>query len=147
MAHHSSDPIHYLASHEIEAVVRGFEACTIAPTDFSHAAHLTVALWYLTQAPRAEATARLRQNLARYIAHHGVDPQKYNETITVFWLKLVEHFLGHAGAGRSLPDVANEMLARFGDSNLLFAHYSRKLVGTTAAKIGWVEPDLRPLEF
>jgi hypothetical protein len=147
MPHHSPTPAHYRSVAEIEAIVRAFEACALAPDDFTHGAHLTVALWYVAHAPLPAAASSMRQNLARFIAHHGVDPQKYNETITLFWLKLVQHFLAHAGAGRPLPDVANEMLARFGDSKLLFAHYSRELVQTAAAKTGWVEPDLRPLEF
>jgi hypothetical protein len=147
MSHNSAAPTHYRDHAELEAVVRGFETCTIAPADFSHGAHLTVALWYVAHAPLAEAITQMRQNLHRFIAHHGVDPQKYNETITQFWLKLVQHFRAHAGADRPLPDVANELLARCSNAQLLFVHYSRELVQTSAAQTGWVEPDLRPLEF
>jgi hypothetical protein len=130
---------------EIEAVVRAFEACAVAPEEFSHRAHLTVALWYLTLAPMNEATERMRSGLQRFIAHHG--RQGYHETITLFWLKLVRHFLDQADANRPLPDLANELFARFGNSQFLFAHYSRELVHTATAKTTWVAPDLRPLEF
>ena len=147
MPHDSPDKLHFRSVAEIEEVVRGFETCATAPADFSHAAHLTVALWYVAHAPLDVAAERMRHGLARFIAHHGVDPQKYHETITLFWLKLVQHFLAHAGAERPLPDVANELIARCGDSKMLFAHYSREIVGTEAARTGWVEPDLRPLEF
>ncbi|MFL6207895.1 MAG: hypothetical protein ACJ74W_03555 [Pyrinomonadaceae bacterium] len=147
MSHNPIAPMHYRDRAALEAVVRGFETCTIAPADFSHGLHLTVALWYVAHAPLAEAITQMRRNLQRFIAHHGVDPQKYNETITLFWLKFVRHFLDHAGADRPLPEVANELLARCGNSQLLFAHYSRELVLTNAAQTDWVEPDLRPLEF
>lgn len=130
---------------EIEMVVRAFEACTVAPEAFSHRAHLTVALWYLAHASASEATERMRRGLQRFITHHG--KQGYHETITLFWLKLVRHFLDQAAANRPLPELANELLARFGDSQFLFAHYSRELVHTATAKTTWVEPDLRPLEF
>ncbi len=145
MSHHPSTPVHVGNVAEIEAIVRGFETCTIAAADFKHGAHLLVALWYLTHASLPEATACMRQGLLRFLAHHN--EQGYNETITQFWLKLVRHFLDHAGADRPLPDLANELLARCNNAHLLFAHYSRELVQTPMAKSDWVEPDLRPLEF
>ena len=147
MPHNSPTPHRLSSAAEIEDVARRFETCAIAPAEFGHAAHLLVALWYVAHVPLEAAAERMRRNLARFIAHHGVDPQKYHETITLFWLKLVHHFHAQAGAGRPLPDVANELLARFGDSQLLFAHYSRALVETATARTGWVEPDLRPLDF
>ena len=135
----------FRTTEEILALVRGFEDCTLARERWTHAAHLTVALWYLTHAPMNEATERMRRGLQRFIAHHG--KQGYHETITLFWLKLVRHFLDQADANRPLPDLANELLARFGNSQFLFAHYSRELVHTATAKTTWLEPDLRPLEF
>ena len=144
MSHNS---LHFRSDAELEALVRRFEDCAIAPAEFTHRAHLAVALWYLTHAPHGEAAALMRAGLLRFITHNGVEPQKYNETITLFWLKLVQHFLEHAGADRPLPALANELLARFSNSQLLFAHYSRALVQTPEAKADWLEPDVRPLDF
>jgi len=144
MSHNMLVPDRFQNVAEIETVVQQFETCAVAPAEFTHRAHLTVALWYLTQAPQA-ADELMRRGLLRFIAHHHA--QGYNETITLFWLKLVRHFLEHAGADRPLPELANELLARFGNSQLLFAHYSRELVQSAPAKVAWLEPDLRPLEF
>ena len=142
---HGANRCHSAA--EIADLVRQFEDCTIAPAEFSHDAHLLVALWYVGREPLPEAAARMRAGLLRFIAHNQVDPQKYHETITLFWLKLVGHFLASAGAGRPRPALAQDLLARFGDSQLLFAHYSRELIASPAARSGWVAPDLRPLDF
>src|SRR5437763_4193609 len=139
MSHNMLVPDRFQNVAEIETVVQQFETCAVAPAEFTHRAHLTVALWYLTQAPH-EATERMRRGLQRFIAHHRA--QGYNETITLFWLKLVQHFLEHAGADRPLPALANELLARFSNSQLLFAHYSRALVQTPEAKADWLEPDV-----
>ncbi len=144
----SDDPLttpRFSSVAEIEDLVRRFEACTLAPADFTHRLHLTVALWYLTHASFAEAATRMRQGLLRFIKHYNAG-DKYHETITLFWLKLVQHFLDHAGADRSLPDLANELCAHYGHAQLLFAHYSRALIQSPTAKANWVEPDLRPLE-
>jgi hypothetical protein len=139
-------PARFEHAAQLEAIVRRFETCAIAPAEFSHGAHLAVALWYAAHLPSTEAAARMREGLHRFIAHHHAG-DKYHETITLFWLKLVRHFLEQAGPQQPLPDVANELLARCDNSQLLYAHYSRALIQTPAAKAGWVEPDLRPLAF
>ena len=45
---------------EIESLVRAFEAGNLPKPEWTHRAHLTVALWYLRRHPRAEATRRIR---------------------------------------------------------------------------------------
>ena len=142
MSHNS---LHFRDDAELEALVRRFETCAIAPAEFTHRAHLAVALWYLAHAPHREAAALMRAGLLRFIAHNGVEPQKYHETITLFWLKLVGHFRAQAGAQRPLSEVANELLARFDDTQFLFKHYSRELIQTEAARTAWVEPDLKEM--
>ena len=144
MSHNMLVPASFQSVAEIETVVQQFETCAVAPAEFTHRAHLTVALWYLTQTPE-QADERMRRGLLRFIAQHG--KQGYHETITLFWLNLVRHFLAQAGADRPLPTLANELLARFGNSQLLFAHYSRELLHTPEAKAGWLEPDVRPFDF
>src|SRR5262245_26470980 len=43
---------------EIEALARSFEAATLPRPEWTHVAHLTVALWHLRRYPRDEATRR-----------------------------------------------------------------------------------------
>lgn len=132
---------------EVERVVLGFEDCTTRPSDFTHGAHLTVALWYLRRSGIREATAMMREGLLRFLNHykeHG-----YNETITVFWLRVAQSFMeaAPAGDGRSLTELANELTAACNDSRLIYDYYSKELLSTQAAKDTFVEPDLRPLDF
>jgi hypothetical protein len=141
----------YANESEVERVVRGFEDCETRPEDFTHAAHLTVALWYLRQSGMREATTKMRQNLLRFINHYK--EQGYNETITVFWLRVVRRFMEAApaeegeGRGRSMMELANKLAATYNDSRLIYNYYSKELLSTQAAKTDWVEPDLRPLDF
>ena len=137
----------YQSPDEIEAVVRGFESCTLPPSELDHAAHLAVALWYLSRLTDAEAAGAIRKGLYRFLDHHGIGRGKYNETITLFWIKRVRRFLDDADINRSLADLANEAIARFGDSRLAFDYYSRERINSEAAKSSWVEPDLKPLDF
>jgi hypothetical protein len=131
---------------EIEQLVESFESCTVAAAEFDHGAHLAVALWYLSEFPAPLAEERMRAGLRRYTKHHNAEAM-YNETITLFWLKLVRHFLARADSTRPLAERANALLATYGSSKLAFEYYSRELIQTPEAKASWVEPDLKPLDF
>lgn len=131
---------------EIERLVETFEACTVVPAEFDHGAHLAVALWYLSELPAPLAEERMRAGLHRYTRHHKAEAM-YNETITLFWLKLVRNFLSRADAAVPLAARANELLATYHSSKFVFEYYSRELVQTPEAKTAWVEPDLKPLDF
>jgi hypothetical protein len=137
----------YVNEREIEELVESFESCAVPPAEFDHGAHLTVALWYLSRLPHGSAAERMRAGLHRYTRHNNAEAV-YNETLTIFWLKLVRHFLNRTDACRpSLVERANELLTTYGDSKLAFEYYSRALVQTPEAKASWVEPDLKPLDF
>jgi hypothetical protein len=131
---------------EIERLVEGFESCTVAPAEFDHGAHLAVAMWYLSELSAPLAEERMRAGLHRYTRHHNAEAM-YNETITLFWLKLVRHFLARADSTRSLAERANKLLSTYNSSKLVFEYYSRELIQTPEAKASWVEPDLKPLDF
>ncbi|HJR07992.1 MAG TPA: hypothetical protein VJ842_12090 [Pyrinomonadaceae bacterium] len=136
----------YEDTREIERLVESFETCVVPPAEFKHGAHLTVALWYLTTLPAPEAAACMREGLRRYTKHNNAEAA-YNETITLFWLKLVGRFLERTDDSRPLAVRANELLATYNNSQLVFEYYSRDLIQTPEAKESWVEPDLKPLDF
>ncbi|MFP5261106.1 MAG: hypothetical protein ACLGJB_04275 [Blastocatellia bacterium] len=141
-------PGHYRAACEVESLVRAFEACTLPRSEWTHQAHLTVALWYLTHCSGREATARIRNGIKRYNASASIQTTKdggYHETITLFWICAISKYLLLAGEGRPSVDLANEMVARFRDGRLPFQYYSRDLLMSWRARTSWVEPDLKPL--
>jgi hypothetical protein len=138
---------HYESPEEMEEVVRGFESCQLPPSGFKHPAHLTVALWYLSRLTVPEAARSMRAGLYQFLDHHGIEREKYNETITLFWIKLIRKFLDDADAARPLFDIANEMIVRFGDSQLIFDYYSKERISSEEAKSGWVDPDLKNADF
>lgn len=145
MSQQFNSQVSYASQEEIEAVMRGFESCTIPPDEFKHSAHLTVALWYLSKSTEEEARDRMRAGLSRLLKHYGL--QGYNETITLFWIKVVRRFLDDADESRSIADLANQLIATRGDSRLVFDYYSKELVSSQEAKTSWVEPDLKPFDF
>src|SRR3989442_12332162 len=125
--------VYYQDIDEIEAVVRGFEGCSTGKDDFTHACHLTVAAWYLHNYTFEPAAARMRAGQFRFLDHHGIGQQKYNETITLFWLKVVNAFaLAQSGSRRGTTkerelnaaqfvSLANEMIQTLCDESLIFS--------------------------
>jgi len=102
----------YDTEEEIERLVQQFESCTIAAADFHHREHLVVTVWYLQTLSREQTVERMRSGLLRFIDHHGVDPKKYSEEITVFWVDAVASQLEEIGAQASLPDKCNQVIHR-----------------------------------
>ncbi|HEX8282131.1 MAG TPA: hypothetical protein VF588_02200 [Pyrinomonadaceae bacterium] len=137
----------YTSDEQVEEVVRRFESCELTPADFNHREHLIVALCYLQQMGDAETVARLREALGRYVRAHGINPSLYHETITVFWLKRVRAFIASAGGGPGLAELTNRLTGECGGSRLIHDYYSKELIDSEAARRGWVEPDLKPLDF
>lgn len=134
---------------EIDAVVRGFEECATTPSQFDHLAHVTVAFAYLQflRLTVPEAAGRMRKGLYHFLDHYGPDRQKYNETITLFWIKLVRGFLDRCDTSRPLADLANEVVDACGNSQLIHNYYSKERLASKEAQGGWVEPDLKALDY
>ena len=98
------------SEHEIESVVRGFETCETAAEKFKHKDHLLVAVWYVHNLGREVALERMRAGLMRFIDHHGVDPKKYSEEVTRFWIERVAERLDELG-DVSVVEKCNQILA------------------------------------
>ena len=126
----------------VERLAEEFESCAV--TKFGHAEHLTVALWYLARLPEDEARERVRAGLRKLSALDN--DGRYNETLTLFWLKAVAAFLRDAGSELPLPVLRERLVARFADPRVVFDYYSPELLHSHEAKTSWVEPDLKPLE-
>ena len=135
---------YYETESEIEAVVRGLESCTTPAAEFPHRSHLVVATWYLDHATVAEALTKMRGSILNFLDHYGIEG-KYNETITAFWLRVVELRLRELNPQTGLVDRVNAVIEAAGDSRLMFEFYSAELLWSDRAVKEWVEPDLKPL--
>ena len=125
------------------AFARASERGDITPAQFDHLAHVRVAWVYLHESASVdEALARMRGAIRRFAAAADV-PQKYHETITVLWMRLLADVKA-GGASGELADVLQAHPA-LGDKDLPFQYYSRELLLSEPARAGWVEPDRRPL--
>jgi hypothetical protein len=107
-----------------------------------HEAHLRFAWAVLNEADDGEDAARLACLTIRHAAELGGNPSKYHATVTIFWIRLLEHLR------EQHPDVSSvgDMLERhphLGDSSLPERHWSN--LDDDEARAHWVEPDLIPI--
>jgi hypothetical protein len=112
-----------------------------------HATHLQVACAHLLRYPPDEATDRMSAGIKRINAAHGVEmtpTSGYHETMTRCWMKLVEHRLAQ-NAEKPVPERVQHVVTGLADKKVLHEHYSRDRLMSWEARIGWLEPDLKPL--
>ena len=131
---------------EVATLVHAFETATIPPSQFTHAAHMAVALSYLDKWPLAPALARMREKLFQFTArNHLVD--LYHETLTTFWMRLLDHVAQNHYQEVPLWRRINLIVARWGTAAPVQAHYSHELIKSKIARAEWVPPDRLPLPF
>jgi hypothetical protein len=152
MTGHSSPPAiserPYESAAEVECVVAGFMDGTLPHAEWTHRAHLTVALWYATHHDAAEALDLVRAGILRLNAAHGVlttPTRGYHETITRFYMHVVRHFVEQEKSGGDGAERANRLVTRYGHRGLPLRHYSEARLKSAEARAGWVEPDVMPL--
>ncbi|MBD2039182.1 hypothetical protein [Microcoleus sp. FACHB-672] len=133
---------------EIESLIRNFESCTLPRCEWTHHAHLIVALWYLTRYPEQKAINRIRENIQRLNRANGVLTTKdngYHETITLFWIQIVSRHLLSEGENQTFVNLANSLIHNCGNPSLPLEYYSRDRLMSWKARITWVEPELKSL--
>ena len=130
---------------EVRELVRAFEEATIPPSQFQHCAHIAVALSYLSEGSLDDATVRMRETLRRFTQHHGVNV--YHETVTRFWMKLLDHLATTHYRDMPLWRRINLIVERWAVTDPVAAHYSRDVIKSRAARESWIAPDRLPLPF
>jgi len=133
----------------IEKLVYQFEACVLPREEWTHHAHITVALWYLRHHSRPEATQLIRNGIQQYNLSCGVvttETGGYHETITLFYIWAVDKFLNENDKNRPLEELLDEFITQHGHKSYPLEFYSRERLLSREARFGWVEPDLKALE-
>jgi len=139
----------YKHESEVLDLVRSFEDATIPHSDWKHAEHLVVALYYVTDNDLETAYSKMRSGILNLLEHgFKIDLKKempYHETITLFWMGLVADFNASTN-GVSLLEKANEVAYKW-DRDYPLKFYSRELLFSDDARTEFVPPDLAAPDF
>ncbi len=112
-------------------------------SSFRHRDHVRLAWMLLREFGWDAGSARLRSGLRHLALAHGA-PDKYHETLTLFWAGVVNHAIARS------PECADfeAFIAAYPmllDAQLPSRHYSDGRLWSDQARADWVEPDLIPL--
>jgi hypothetical protein len=136
--------VKHKASADDRAFARAFEACEVKPEAFDHPAHVRLAYIYLCEHPVEASVEKMKQALLGFLAHLGVPPGKYHETITRAWVMAVAHFMAEVepcDCAAAFMRAAPRLL----DSKIMLKHYSAEVLFSPKAREAFVEPDIRAI--
>jgi hypothetical protein len=125
---------------DIESLVRGFEDGSLPRSEWTHAKHLIMALWYIRRHGRDRATGLIREGIRRYNERHG-NRTGYHETITLAWIAVIERFLLGKDRDSAISSLAGKLLDDCGEQDYLLRFYSRNRLYSDEARSRRVPPD------
>jgi hypothetical protein len=128
---------------EAAEFVRLVEAGDFPGDKFHHGDHIRLAWIYVETLGAAAAEERIRVSILKFATNLN-HPEKYHDTMTRAWLRLVA--VGHAIGPQTgdFPDFIAQhrwLLNR----DALSSFYSKPHLMSDAARQGWVGPDLKEL--
>ena len=121
--------------------VTQFRSCQLDPELFTHEAHLRLAWIYLKTYGIDHSVEELPKQFKAFVAYAGAT-DKYNETVTVAALKVVNHFMASSSEDNFLDFIANNPRLMTDFMQLLTSHYSIDIFNSERARKEYVEPDL-----
>ena len=139
----------FASNADVLALVAAFDGCRLPKDDWTHQAHLVVALAYVQRLGVKGAWAALPDHIRAYNIASGTantDTGGYHHTITHFSLQATAAFLARLPAATPLHEaVMAYTLHPLGAKDLPLQFYSRDKLFTPQARHNLIEPDLRPL--
>ena len=106
-------------------------------------------MWHIDRYGTDEALSHLRVGIRRLNESHGTPNSNhdgYHETITRAYTQLLSQYYESCPAGMSLGErVAHLLRCPLAGRDALCVFYSREVLGSVDARVGWVEPDITAL--
>jgi len=121
--------------------LHAFETATLS--SFPHLDHVRMAWLYLRRDGWEAGYRRIQAGL-KHFAQVAGEPDKYHETITCFWAKLVWHNIQQHPDCDALDDFLG-MCPILLDRGAMSRHYSDDVLWSAEARQNWVAPDLIPM--
>lgn len=145
----SFEPRLFATDAAIRHVGEGMVARTLPKPEWTHEAHLGTCAWLILERPDILPERDLGDLIRAYnISVGGVndETQGYHETITQVFIRGVRMSLAATEGQDGLAVRVNALLiGPQGRRDWPLRFYSRELLFSVEARMGWVEPDLQPL--
>jgi hypothetical protein len=134
---------------EIDDFLAAFEASTLPKERWTHGAHLLAGACYVHRMGQAAAMDHMRSCVRRYneaVGGKNTATSGYHETITVFWIKVLDALLLRAQpiARAKFAALAVERFAAQRD--LFRRFYDFDVIASTEARAEWIPPTREEIE-
>ncbi len=134
---------------EIEHLIHRFAEAKLPAKEWTHEAHLVVAIWYSSGKKGDSLIQEVREKIIRHnesVGTPNTDSSGYHHTLTVFWLWVAQQYLQQT---QELP--LDELCAGFihspmADRQYPLVYYTRECLFSVEARRSWVSPDRAPLD-
>jgi len=141
---------YYQQEKEIKELVGKFQNKELTESNWTHEAHLTVAVFFVKNYDYYEAICYLRSGIIEYntsIGGKNTPMGGYHETITLFWVWLIHQYV-KINPQLTILDLCNDFLnSKYSNKNLLNLFYTKDRLFSTYARAVWVEPNLQSMKF
>ena len=140
----------FLTAGRLKRLVRAFDEGRLSAGQWTHRTRLAVGLWHSLSASPEEAREAMRRGITGCTAALGgaVAGGGYHETLTVFFLRMIEAFAVAAPPELDLVGLANALLdSVLANPRLAGAFYSPERLCSARARAAWVRPDLQPIQW
>jgi len=125
--------------------LRAFHESTLSSGDFRHLGHLRLAWLVLRRHSLEDALQIVSLGIRQYANSKGAGGM-YNETLTQFWIRIVNHAIQAHPSAQEFEQFIDTFPILL-DKQLPFHHWRRETLGGSRARSNWLEPDWRPLLF
>jgi hypothetical protein len=134
----------------VQAIATKFDNKTLPKQEWTHHAHMAVALAKLYPHNSVEQTLpMMRDGIKAYniaVGTENTDTSGYHETLTVFWLQVVQAYCA-AFQPKGIEEMYDSLIqTSLATTNFPLQFYSRELLFSTHARHQWIEPDIQGLE-
>jgi len=133
---------------EIKHLVQQFQNRTLPKEDWTHEAHLIMALWFVKNHTVSEATCLIRAGIISYnvaVGTPNTSTKGYHETITLFWIWLIDAFIKQNKELEMAELVERFLGSKYAQKDIFFAYYTKELLFSVEARANWIVPDLKAL--
>ena len=133
-----------LTDETARAIGEGLLAGTWPVAEWRHPHHCVATAWLILERKDVDLDAELPGIIRRYNVAQGgknTDSAGYHHTITVFYLGKIRAFLAGLPEGLGVAESCRRLLASpLGDKDHVLSVYSREVLFTPRARLGWVAP-------
>ncbi|MEO5979800.1 MAG: hypothetical protein ABIS36_25265 [Chryseolinea sp.] len=130
----------------IEKLVASFENKTLSATEWTHEAHIVVAVWNILHYPEKIALDKFRQSIIDYNSSIGTlntDSAGYHETITRFWMTFLRKYIVFHKLDQTLAVYQSLYRSNLIDRAMTLEYYSKALLFSPRARRSLIAPDKR----